>query len=88
TRRGPGPLGCRGRTSRPLPPAADHPRRGGGAARDDTDQDLAALELHSLAEGLALQLGSDPGATASRAALALVSARVQAAFPGRCRQYE
>ncbi|MFE1363265.1 hypothetical protein ACFW84_03365 [Streptomyces anulatus] len=29
-----------------------------------------------------------PDAATSRTALALVSARVQAAFPGRCRQYE
>ncbi|MFJ1798994.1 hypothetical protein [Streptomyces sp. NPDC088180] len=65
-------------------------RRGScsGEVPDDTDQALAGLELHSLTEGLALQLGSDPDATASRAALTLVTARVQAVFPGRCRQYE
>ncbi|WKX71727.1 TetR/AcrR family transcriptional regulator [Streptomyces sp. XD-27] len=61
-----------------------------GEVRDETDQALAALELHGLVEGLALQLGSDadPDAAASRAALGLVTARVQAVFPGRCRQYE
>ncbi|MFE2290937.1 TetR/AcrR family transcriptional regulator [Streptomyces sp. NPDC059452] len=67
-----------------------------GEVPDGTDQDLAALELHSLVEGLALQLGSGPdadaadaaNADASRTALALVAARVQAVFPGRCRQYE
>ncbi|MFC8130471.1 hypothetical protein [Streptomyces sp. NPDC057302] len=39
--------------------------------------------------GLALQLGSDADtdATDSRAALGLLTARVRAVFPGRCRQY-
>ncbi|WP_164551849.1 TetR/AcrR family transcriptional regulator [Streptomyces sp. WAC 01529] len=59
-----------------------------GEVPQDTDHGLAALELHCLTEGLALQLGSEPDATASRAALDLLTARVQNAFPGRCRQYE
>ncbi|WP_328905618.1 TetR family transcriptional regulator [Streptomyces sp. NBC_00234] len=59
-----------------------------GEVPADSDPDLAALELHSLVEGLALQLGSDPDGAASRSALDLVSARVKAVFPGRCRQYE
>ncbi|MFI7285135.1 TetR family transcriptional regulator C-terminal domain-containing protein [Streptomyces anulatus] len=59
-----------------------------GEVPDDTDQDLAALELHSLVEGLAPQLGCEPDAATSRAALALVTTRVQAVFPGRCRPYE
>ncbi|WP_431045863.1 TetR/AcrR family transcriptional regulator [Streptomyces sp. P1-3] len=59
-----------------------------GEVPHDTDPALTALELHSLAEGLALQLGSDPDATAASAALAVVTARVQTAFPGHCRQYE
>ncbi|WP_179233786.1 TetR/AcrR family transcriptional regulator [Streptomyces sp. CS057] len=77
-----------GRLIRSMLATAVHNGKECGEVPDDTDQDLAALELHSLAEGLALQLGSDPDAATSRTALALVSARVQAVFPGRCRQYE
>ncbi|MGW6536178.1 TetR/AcrR family transcriptional regulator [Streptomyces sp. NPDC055051] len=58
-----------------------------GEVPDATDPDLTALELHGLVEGLALQLGSDPDTAASRAALALVTSRTRAAFPGPCRQY-
>ncbi|MFI6644365.1 TetR/AcrR family transcriptional regulator [Streptomyces sp. NPDC050504] len=60
-----------------------------GEVPDDTDPELAALELHSLVEGLGQQLGSDADADASRAALALglLTGRVRAVFPGRCRQY-
>lgn len=58
-----------------------------GEVPPDADPDLAALELHSLTEGLALQLGSDPDDDAARAALGLVAKRARAVFPGRCRQY-
>ncbi|MER5277462.1 TetR family transcriptional regulator C-terminal domain-containing protein [Streptomyces sp. NPDC002809] len=59
-----------------------------GEVLDDTNPELAALELHSLVEGLALQLGFDATADDARTSLDLVSMRVQAVFPGRCRQYE
>ncbi|MFE6161631.1 TetR/AcrR family transcriptional regulator [Streptomyces sp. NPDC056486] len=76
-----------GRLIRSMLATAVHNGKECGEVPADTDPDLAALELHCLAEGLALQLGSDPDATESRAAVGLVTARVQAVFPGRCRQY-
>ncbi|MFD6279539.1 TetR/AcrR family transcriptional regulator [Streptomyces sp. NPDC060209] len=77
-----------GRRIRSLLAGAVHNGKECGEVPGGTDPGLAALELHSLVEGLALQLGSDPDETASRTALNLVSARVREAFPGRCRQYE
>ncbi len=59
-----------------------------GEVPEGTDPAVSALDLHCLVEGLALQLGSDPDETASRAAFDLLTARVTAVFPGRCRQYE
>lgn len=76
-----------GRHIRSMLATAVHNGKECGEVPHDTDPDRAALELHSLVEGLALQLGSDPDTAASRAALDLVTARVQAVFPGRCRQY-
>ncbi|GGV67813.1 TetR family transcriptional regulator [Streptomyces longisporoflavus] len=82
-----------GRLIRSMLATAVHNGKECGEVPADTDPDLAALELHSLTEGLALQLGSgadtdtDPGAAESQAALGLVTARVRAVFPGRCRQY-
>ncbi|MGW6270039.1 TetR/AcrR family transcriptional regulator [Streptomyces sp. NPDC055060] len=58
-----------------------------GEVPADADPDLAALELHCLAEGLALRLGADPDPADARTALGLLAARVQAVFPGHCRQY-
>ncbi|AXE80401.1 TetR/AcrR family transcriptional regulator [Streptomyces atratus] len=77
-----------GRLIRSMLATAVHNGKECGEVPDDTDPALAALELHCLVEGLALQLGSDPGAAASRTAFDLVTARVQTVFPGRCRQYE
>ncbi|MFJ1787330.1 TetR family transcriptional regulator C-terminal domain-containing protein [Streptomyces anulatus] len=77
-----------GRLIRSMLATAVHNGKECGEVPDDTDQDLTALELHSLAEGLALRLGSNPDAATSRTALTLASARVQAVFPGLCRQYE
>lgn len=77
-----------GRPIRSLLATAVHNGKECGEVPDDTDPALAALELHSLLEGLALQLGSDPGAATSRTAFDLVTTRVQAVFPGRCRRYE
>ncbi|MDG4859695.1 TetR/AcrR family transcriptional regulator [Streptomyces sp. T-3] len=76
-----------GRRIRSMLATAVHNGKECGEVPDDSDPETAALELHSLVEGLALQLGSDPDDAASRAALALVSTRVQAVFPGRCLQY-
>ncbi|WP_369216798.1 TetR/AcrR family transcriptional regulator [Streptomyces flavofungini] len=76
-----------GRHIRSMLARAVHNGKECGEVPADSDPDLAALELHSLAEGLALQLGSDADTTACRTALALVSKRVRAVFPGRCRQF-
>ncbi|MFC9944995.1 TetR/AcrR family transcriptional regulator [Streptomyces pratensis] len=77
-----------GRLIRSMLARAVHNGKECGEVQGGSDPDLAALELHSLVEGLALQLGSDPDRAASRTALNLVSARVREVFPGRCRQYE
>ncbi|MGW0959196.1 TetR/AcrR family transcriptional regulator [Streptomyces gelaticus] len=77
-----------GRLIRSMLATAVHNGKECGEVPPDTDPALASLELHCLTEGLALELGSEPDADASRAALDLVAARVRAAFPGRCRQYE
>ncbi|MFD0344316.1 TetR/AcrR family transcriptional regulator [Streptomyces sp. NPDC127117] len=81
-----------GRLIRSMLATAVHNGKECGEVPHDTDAALAALDLHCLTEGLALELGSDPDtapdAGTSRAALDLVAARVRTVFPGRCRQYE
>ncbi|MFG3259101.1 TetR/AcrR family transcriptional regulator [Streptomyces sp. NPDC048172] len=65
-----------------------------GEVPEGTDPAPPALALHSLVEGLALQLGAQPEPdtgpddVTAAAALELLTARVHAVFPGRCRQYE
>ncbi|MFB6818045.1 TetR/AcrR family transcriptional regulator [Streptomyces sp. NPDC056347] len=77
-----------GRLIRSMLSRAVHNGKECGEVPDGTNPELAALELHSLAEGLALQLGFDAAADDARTSLDLVSMRVQAVFPGICRQYE
>ncbi|MEU4269191.1 TetR/AcrR family transcriptional regulator [Streptomyces sp. NPDC026092] len=76
-----------GRLIRSMLARAVHNGKECGEVPVDSDPALAALELHSLVEGLALQLGPEPDDSAARTALDLVSTRVHAVFPGRCRQY-
>ncbi|MGW2084622.1 hypothetical protein [Streptomyces sp. NPDC001880] len=71
-----------------MPATAVHSGKECGEVPLDTDPASASLELHCPTEGLALELGSAPDADASAAVLGLVAARVRAAIPGRCRQYE
>ncbi|MFD3947296.1 TetR/AcrR family transcriptional regulator [Streptomyces sp. NPDC058579] len=77
-----------GRLIRSMLARAVHNGNECGEVPVDSDPALAALQLHGLVEGLALQLGPEPDDTAARTALELVSTRVQAVFPGQCRQYE
>ena len=60
-----------------------------GEVPEGTDPAASALDLHSLAEGLALQLDAHtgPDEATTTAALELLATRVRSVFPGRCRQY-
>ncbi|MFF0739647.1 TetR/AcrR family transcriptional regulator [Streptomyces sp. NPDC004111] len=76
-----------GRHIRELLATAIHNGKECGEVPAATDPARAALELHSLTEGLALQLGSDPAAATAQSTQDLLAARVATVFSGRCRQY-
>lgn len=76
-----------GRLIRSMLATAVHNGKECGEVPDGTEPEPAALELHCLVEGLGQQLGSDADAARAALALDLLTARVRAVFPGRCRQY-